>query len=1107
MTNGSEAPTASSPGGNEAETKARRPSAGNRGNSAMSENAEKNKTAKENWKTAVLALNAARRFREAGGGRLVVKDQKSVRDSFEIQPSKDIESGYDYAISAGELVTLLSLPVDMENLTKFGPTSADVARKLQVNSASGVQSKDIEKRRETFGSNVIPQPPHKSFWAYVWDACQDVTLIILFFCAIASLVAGLAAEGVEEGWYDGVGIFVAIAAVILITAVQDYRQDLQFRELDAKTKDILLHVTRDGVAKEISISDLVVGEIVNLSTGDQIPADGLVLSSQALEIDESSMTGESDLMKKDAAKNPFLLSGTKVTDGYGVMLVTGVGVNTEWGKLMSLDSGVNEKALERIDEQLASGEITEEEHAEKKEELEDGDDHETPLQIRLNGLATKIGKVGLTIAVIVLLVRIAKFLVYKYGSGNEDYGHGKSDSEILVHDISIAVTIVVVAVPEGLPLAVTLSLAYSMKRMYEDNSLVRRLKACEAMGGATNICSDKTGTLTTNRMTVVQAWLTGEHFKDQEKDCSDVTTKVPKRVLDKLIHSICMNSEVQLLRQDDGSPSYTGKPTEVALVKYAIQLGANLDEVREKFKVIKVDPFNSTKKKMGTLCQAGDGKYYVFWKGASEIVLDLCTHVAQEKNNGQLTAALNTELKGVIQNMAENSLRTICVAYKEVPAKFMKNFDAEADDLPDDGLVCLGITGIKDPCRPGVPGAVKRCQDAGIVVRMITGDNITTAKAIARECNILTEDGLAIEGKDFRVMSYAERIKKFGPKLEKMQVMARSSPSDKFDLVHMLRSLEEVVAVTGDGTNDARALREADIGCSMGQAGTEVAKQSSDIVILDDNFTTIVTMVRWGRCIYNNIQKFIAFQLTVNVVALTINFVGAVVPGADPPFSPVQLLWVNMIMDSMGALALGTEGPTEALMDAKPYGRKDPLVTAVMWRNILGQACFQLIVLFIFLFEGDNLFGLDKSVEHELTILNTLIFNTFVFCQIFNEMNARDMTKLNIFEGFFGNSLFVFIIFISAFFQVIIVEYFGKGASVASLSWQQWLITVGIAAITLPMGLVVKSFPVLDKDVFHLWLADEEGLNKQSQLANRVDDLEREIEELKAKFLQASNKV
>lgn len=591
------------------------------------------KNATDSWKKAVLVLNATRRFREAGGRREATgNDSESESTSRhpsaqDLRKSMDIELGYDYAITPEELVGLLELPVDVENLKSYG-TVADIARKLQVNTASGVLTKDVEKRKEYFGSNVIPQPPHKKFWAYVYDACQDVTLIILMFCAVASLIAGLAAEGVEEGWYDGVGIFVAIVAVIMITAVQDYRQDLQFRELDAKTKDILLHVTRDGSASEISIREIVVGELVNLSAGEQIPADGLVLSCQALEVDESSMTGESDLVKKDVDKNPFLLSGTKVTDGYGVMLVTGVGVNTEWGKLMTLDSSANEKALQRLDEQFEKKEISDEEYKAKKEDLGSTDEHETPLQIRLNDMATKIGKGGLSVAILVLLVRIAKFLVYKYGSGNENYAHGKSDSEILVHDISIAVTIVVVAVPEGLPLAVTLSLAYSMKKMYEDNSLVRRLKACEAMGGATNICSDKTGTLTTNKMTVVQSWICGKTFKDQEKDCSDVKEGGFKKTLDDLISSICLNSEVQVSTNEDGSPLYTGKATEIALVKYALMLGANLDEVRDKFKIIKVEPFNSMKKKIGTLCQGKDGKCYAFWKGASEIVLEQCNRIA-----------------------------------------------------------------------------------------------------------------------------------------------------------------------------------------------------------------------------------------------------------------------------------------------------------------------------------------------------------------------------------------------------------------------------------------------------------------------------------------------
>lgn len=1090
------------------------------------------RTPKDQWKKAVIALNAARRFRAAGGklsgtqrrrassagGGQSPEKPKQEGPGFtrttSAQGGNDVELGANgaFAITADELVDLLSLPCEIENVEKHGGPLL-VAKKLNVDPKRGIANDEAEitKRIDAFGDNVIPSPPRKLFWEYIVDACKDVTLIILFFCAIASLIAGLAAEGLEEGWYDGVSISVAIIVVVLIVAINDYQQDLQFRELDAKTKDIVVHVTRGGAAFDISVSNIVVGDIVNLSTGDQIPADGLVISSQSLELDESSMTGESDLMKKDVHKNPFLLCGTKVTDGFGTMIVTGVGLNTEWGKLMSVDSSANEKALESLDEQLSQGAITQEEYDGKKEKLAlDEDEDETPLQIRLNDMATKIGKVGLLVACVVLLVRIAKFLVAKYGNAEDDYGHGDSDMQILVHDISIAVTIVVVAVPEGLPLAVTLSLAFSMKRMYKDNSLVRRLKACEAMGGATTICSDKTGTLTTNRMTVVKAWMAGSLFANQEKDCSDVKTKAPEGVVTRLVDSVCMNSEVQLSTDEAGLPQYTGKPTEIALVKYALQLGGTLEAVRSKYSVLRVDPFNSAKKKMGTLCRDTQGRYFVFWKGASEILLEKCTHVDTVDSSAKpLSAEARKDLMDMIKQMAGETLRTICVAYKEVSPGLVNKLDLENDDIPDDGLICLSIAGIKDPCRPGVPLAVSKCQKAGIVVRMVTGDNVMTASAIARECNILTEGGLAVEGKEFRKMTYSERIKRFGQKLEKLQVMARSSPTDKFDLVHMLRTLGEVVAVTGDGTNDAKALREADIGCSMGIAGTEVAKQSSDIVILDDNFTTIVTMVRWGRCIYNNIQKFIAFQLTVNVVALTINFVGAVVPGAEPPFSPVQLLWVNMIMDSMGALALGTEGPSEELMQKKPYGRTDPLITAVMWRNILCQAAFQLIVLFIFLFEGDTLFNLNKNIEQELTKLNTIIFNTFVFCQIFNEMNSRDLVKINIWKGFFGNTLFVSVIVISAFFQVIIVEYFGRGAKVTPLTWDEWLISVGIAMITLPIGVFVKLVPASEKGVLQLWTEGTSGDGSSKVLMSdyetRIKDLETEVEELRAKMEQILN--
>ena len=965
---------------------------------------------------------------------------------------------------------------------------------------------DVEQRQKAFGKNTYPEPPKTTFLEYLWEALVgDVTLLILIGCAVASLAVGMAYEGAEKGWYDGVSIMAAIVAVVLITAINDYQQDLKFRDLDEQSKDIRIAVLRGGAEESVSMYELLVGDVVLLSTGDQICADGLVLDSKSLELDESSMTGESDLVKKDKTRAPFLLSGTKVADGYGRMLIVGVGTNTEWGRMMSdgADPDAIQNQIDRLEEKLNKGEISEELFEEKKADLESADEenHETPLQIRLTGLSTAIGKLGLSVAVLVFLILMIKWLVSTDGGRNVD----KSAGGTIIYYIAIAVTIVVVAVPEGLPLAVTLALAYSMMKMYRDNSLVRHLKACETMGGATTICSDKTGTLTTNKMTVTEAWFGGVRCINQD------ITKVPELagdVLKVFYESVFLNAEGAVYEGDDGQ-TVSGKPTEAAVLKYGLKAGGNYKGCREMAEVLKVDPFSSATKKMGALVQLTSGKGKAFWKGASEMVLADCTQAHTEAGVAPLEGALLAEVQDAIENMADNALRTIALAYRDVPDPAGVGED---DSIPCAGLTLIAILGIKDPCRPEVPEAVARCQDAGIYVRMVTGDNINTAKAIARECGILVEGGLAVEGAEFRAMTQSQRIARFGPKLDKLQVMARSSPSDKYDLVHMLRQLGEVVAVTGDGTNDSRALKEADIGLAMGIMGTEVAKKSS--VIMDDNFKSIVTVVRWGRSIYANIQKFLVFQLTVNVVALALNFFSAVIPGAVPPLTPVQLLWVNLIMDSMGALALGTEPPTEGLMKQKPYGRTDPLITPVMWRNILGQSAFQLLALFVLVFEGHTLFGLQKAPdehcvefaadgaclkmeklsEHDraefpdTVYLNTIIFNIFVFAQLFNELNARHLTKFDVISGVLGNRLFMAVIVVTAVLQVVLVEFGGDFSSTVPLSWQHWLITVGIGAISLPWGIGVKMFPVFDVDAFATWQVRRQ--NRDQFIMSRLEELD-----------------
>ncbi|XP_044389451.1 calcium-transporting ATPase 5, plasma membrane-type isoform X4 [Triticum aestivum] len=849
--------------------------------------------------------------------------------------------------------------------------------------------------------------------------------------AAISLSLGMATEGVKDGWYDGGSIFFAVFLVIFVTATSDYRQSLQFQHLNEEKQNIQVEVIRGGKRVGASIFDLVVGDVVPLKIGDQVPADGVLISGHSLAIDESTMTGESKIVHKDQ-NAPMLMSGCKVADGYGSMLVTGVGTNTEWGMLMA-----------NLSEDIGE---------------------ETPLQARLNGVATLIGIVGLSVAGVVLVV-----LWIRYFTGHSNNPDGttafvagttgaKQGFMGAISIFTIAVTIVVVAVPEGLPLAVTLTLAYSMRKMMRDKALVRRLSSCETMGSATTICSDKTGTLTLNKMTVVEAYLSGTKLNP----CHN-TGMISSSVASLLVEGIAQNTAGAVFSPEDGGAAeVAGSPTEKAILSWGLKIGMNFNDVRSKSSVLRVLPFNSVKKCGGVAVQVSDAYVHIHWKGAAELVLASCkSWLSIDGSVHPMSFDKYNEVKRSIDDMAMSSLRCIAFAYCTCELTMVPREDLDKWQLPEDNLTLLGMVGIKDPCRPGVRDAVQLCSAAGVKVRMVTGDNVETAKAIAFECGILNSKDVAsetiiIEGKVFREMSETAREEV----AVKITVMGRSSPNDKLLLVQALKRKGHVVAVTGDGTNDAPALHEADIGLSMGISGTEVAKESSDIIILDDDFTSVVKVVRWGRSVYANIQKFIQFQLTVNVAALVINVVAAVSSGAVP-LNAVELLWVNLIMDTLGALALATEPPTDNLMKRHPVGRREPLVTNIMWRNLFIQALYQIAVLLVFNFDGKRIFQLhNESREHADKITNTFVFNAFVFCQIFNEFNARKPEEKNVLRGVTSNRLFMGIVGITTILQILIIEFLGKFFGTVRLVWKLWLLSVAIGAVSWPLAYVGKSIPV-----------------------------------------------
>ncbi|KAJ8638305.1 hypothetical protein MRB53_012572 [Persea americana] len=960
------------------------------------------KTIQEKLRAAVLVSKAALRFIQG----FTLSSEYTVPDEVEAA---------GFQICADELGSIVE-GHDVKKLKVHGGVQG-VANKLATSTTNGITTTDdeLKRRQEIHGINRFTETPVRSFWVFVWKALQDLPLIILTACAFISLIVGIATEGWPKGAHDGLGIISGILLVVFVTAMSNYRQSLQFKDLDKEKNKITVQVTRNACRQKISIYELLPGDIVHLTIGDQVPTDGLFISGFSVLIDESSLTGECEPITVNE-ENPFLLSGTKVQDGSCKMLVTTVGMRTQWGKLMATC-------------------------------IEGGDD-KTPLQVKLNGVATIIMKIGLFFAVVTFAVLVQGLFRRKLEEGTRWYWSGDDALEMLEY-FAVAATIVVVAVPEGLPLAVTLSLTFAVKKMMNDRALVRHLAACETMGSATIICSDKTGTLTTNHMTVVKAIICGnikEVSKSKDSFCSGISDVVVKT----LLQSIFNNTGGEIVINKDGKREILGTPTEAALLEFGLLLGGDFQAERQDSKIVKVEPFNTEKKRMGVVLQLPEGEFRAHCKGASEIVLAACDNVID--STGQVIpldeAAMN-HLKNTIEGFASESLRTLCLAYMEIGTDF-----SPMNAIPVRGYTCLGIVGIKDPVRPGVRESVAICRSAGITVRMVTGDNINTAKAIAQECGILTDEGLAIEGPELRGKNLEEMIEL----IPKIQVMARSSPLDKHALVKHLRTMfNEVVAVIGDGTNDAPALHEADIGLAMGIAGTEVAKESADVIILDDSFSTIVAAAKWGRSVYINIQKFVQFQLTVIVVALIVNFSSACLTG-NALLTAVQLLWVNMIMDTLGALALATEPPQDDLMKREPIRRRGGFISNVMWRNILGQALYQFVVIWYLQTRGKWSFQL-AGPDADL-ILNTLIFNAFFFCQVFNEISSREMEKINVFKGMLKNYVFVGVLTCTVAFQVIIIEFFGDFANTTPLTSAQWFLSIFIGFLGMPIAVIIKLIPV-----------------------------------------------
>ncbi|XP_038955470.1 plasma membrane calcium-transporting ATPase 3 isoform X3 [Rattus norvegicus] len=1177
------------------------------------------------------------------------------------QQQREVPHVGGFGCTLAELRSLMELR-GAEALQKIQEAYGDVSglcRRLKTSPTEGLadNTNDLEKRRQIYGQNFIPPKQPKTFLQLVWEALQDVTLIILEVAAIVSLglsfyappgeeseACGNVSGGAEDegeaeaGWIEGAAILLSVICVVLVTAFNDWSKEKQFRGLQSRIEqEQKFTVIRNGQLLQVPVAALVVGDIAQVKYGDLLPADGVLIQGNDLKIDESSLTGESDHVRKSADKDPMLLSGTHVMEGSGRMVVTAVGVNSQTGIIFTLlgaggeeeekkdkkgkqQDGAMDSSQTRAKKQdgavamemqpLKSAEGGEMEEREKKK-ANVPKKEKSVLQGKLTKLAVQIGKAGLVMSAITVIILVLYFVIETFVVDGRVWLAECTPVYVqyFVKFFIIGVTVLVVAVPEGLPLAVTISLAYSVKKMMKDNNLVRHLDACETMGNATAICSDKTGTLTTNRMTVVQSYLGDTHYKE-----IPAPSALTPKILDLLVHAISINSayttKILPPEKEGALPRQVGNKTECALLGFILDLKRDFQPVREQIpedQLYKVYTFNSVRKSMSTVIRMPDGGFRLFSKGASEILLKKCTNILN--SNGELRGFRPRDrddmVKKIIEPMACDGLRTICIAYRDFSAIQEPDWDNENEVVGD--LTCIAVVGIEDPVRPEVPEAIRKCQRAGITVRMVTGDNINTARAIAAKCGIIQpgEDFLCLEGKEFnrRIRNEKgeieqERLDKVWPKL---RVLARSSPTDKHTLVKGIidsttGEQRQVVAVTGDGTNDGPALKKADVGFAMGIAGTDVAKEASDIILTDDNFTSIVKAVMWGRNVYDSISKFLQFQLTVNVVAVIVAFTGACItqnilmiprgnltpisshfplphqpwnahllsvcellssfyfidsiyglvhlapvtlifketligddkkagwgqhfclflPCEDSPLKAVQMLWVNLIMDTFASLALATEPPTESLLLRKPYGRDKPLISRTMMKNILGHAVYQLTIIFTLLFVGELFFDIDSGRNAPLhsppSEHYTIIFNTFVMMQLFNEINARKIHgERNVFDGIFSNPIFCTIVLGTFGIQIVIVQFGGKPFSCSPLSTEQWLWCLFVGVGELVWGQVIATIPTSQlkclKEAGHGPGKDEMTDEELAEGEEEIDHAERELRRGQILWFRGLNRI
>ena len=869
---------------------------------------------------------------------------------------------------------------------------------IDKNKRIGLTDEQVKQSREQHGKNVLTPPQRTSLWKLYLDKYRDPIIQILLVAAFVSLILAF----IEKNFMETIGIFVAVFLATTVGFYFERDAAKKFNLLTALSEEQPVKVRRNGKVMEIPRHDVVVGDVVLVEVGDEVPADGELIVCNDLQINESALTGEPIAEKSlegggdGAYPRNVILRSTMVMNGRGEFVVTAVGDATEIGK-------VAKKSTEQTSV-------------------------ETPLHMQLDKLAKMISKVGSVVSVAAFFIFLIHDILTNPAWGGKDYFYM---AEIVLKYFMMAVTLIVMAVPEGLPMAITLSLALNMRRMLKSNNLVRKLHACETMGAVTVICTDKTGTLTQNKMQV-----SALELKQGDEALLDT--------------AIALNSTAEL---NDGKP--IGNPTESALLLWLDAQGKDYEELRKQVNVLKQLPFSTERKMMATLAEV-DGETYLFVKGAPEIVMKKC--IIEDRMQRQSAEELD--------EWQHKAMRTLAFAYKKIEASIMRTSrtsTAEVVALLDaNDLQLQAIAAIADPIRPDVPAAVQECRHAGIEVKVVTGDTAATALEIGKQIGVFEDepenigadgsmtslDQQMITGEQWEALSDEEAYER----AKDIRVMSRARPTDKQRLVAMLQKRGEVVAVTGDGTNDAPALHYAHVGLSLG-SGTSVAKEASDMTLLDDSFKSIANAVMWGRSLYRNLQRFLFFQLVVNVAALLLVLGGSVI-GTEMPLTVTQILWVNLIMDTFAALALASLPPSHEVMKDKPRKASDFIINKSIGFGILFCGIVFFLVMFALLVycERRGKGGVDV---HELT----MFFTTFVMIQFWNLFNAKAlMSHHTAFRHFLKDKGMILVLVLVLVGQWIIVTFGGEMFRTTPLSLHEWLLIIGSTSVVLWVGELWRAF-------------------------------------------------